>query len=97
MAHRPWVGHHAGQTSPEKSHHSVPRGPLGTAAATHCCPVSAAMAREQRATHLCVSQLNRGEALVGFFYTCHIVLARAVLRVSPVQSVLLTGQHGVEI
>lgn len=50
--------------------------------------------------HLSISQLNSSRTLVALLNICHVILAGAVLGVlgvGPIQGVLVTGQHSVEV
>lgn len=50
--------------------------------------------------HLSISQLNSSWTLVALLNVGQVVLAGAVLGVlgvSPIQGILVTGQHGVEV
>lgn len=47
--------------------------------------------------HLSISQLNSSWTLVALLNVGQVVLAGAVLRVGPIQGVLVTGQHCVKV
>ena len=66
---------------------------------SNCCvlPDTRSLQSGRGEAHLRVSKLHSRKALVGFFHTCHIILTRAVLRMCPVQGILVTRQDGVEI